>query len=1647
MIVTGESDDTGTVNVTTKTELYESFRRLLCDPNNRDAPYRSVYWSPSGGTTGTSLHVPVDDAENNLQRASLVPLLLAGRVYSAHTIDANLFDTGRGGYLYRAQEIFKDFVTQCQGTSLPLGWHCPDDLVVQRCHEFHANSVSASPSRMSRLAGYVLSQIKTLQQQQEQQQHHQTATADTATVTVTATQKQQQLEILNEFRFRITRGVFACEPMHDARKELIRSAFPRIEFASVMGGAEVGCWGVSLPDSVMPNGAFLYDKRVVSVRAVVSSSDAAVGTMTSSSSASVVGHLVVTNHLRERFPVQNYDTGDLGSVVPACSVCSDGNLLATVEKSVQDGVHMQKWWWDRQKLEPPKPLLGGVLLISRALSSSANGQFNAYTHTLNASELVQKAVAFVQEAQDGNELGAFVNGQVIVWFNKENGQEKLEERVNVRVAFSEMGIKPSLIKNISDAATVSMQDWIMSTLSKKDLAAAISISITHELETSDTASNNNKLPVLRDLRDHNRHQEAMMQTCKEALSHTATSASATDDSPCKVKTTVESNESDPRCDASTVVSADGLHSHSAWIGAFQASPAPLWDLHSSMVRSARDELEKKLCHVVPAKLLERVPPNTWAPYPFAMTLSLYDATIELSANLRKAVRALLSPRGLALLNRYYEDGGLAGGLRAPSHVSDLLFIGEKEPSTSSIPPVVMPIPIVKRNVSETSKISSIDLSWSRTLLQRDLSGFSKASGSRMSAAEIEEEEQDADIGQECDAISHLGFVDDETYLASNADWGVANCGADEAENADSILSQGLVFWRPDFLFDLAKANRCKSCSCSSFKASCVGDTSHSNSDCDCRTPKRPWPPTSQEAMRKVGRRPSLVPPVSVCEINARFTLNAFAMSTFGGDASRRMFLSKQRFENGSGITGQSYNNSAPWSHLGLAPLHRLVVMKDEIRKRMASPRGCPIWLVKGREKGYDCHAMEDLLGLSPVQEVSPSDLPALLNKWFFSDDIPAPAERVCNSPNCPNSTVGASIDSFECESVCPSHLGGSSCTLLIFLELHQDEIASLPASTLRYLTGSVPATRNCCCRSPLRVLTCNPLPALFLLHDKRTLSVLRDRTLMEGLVGSRTARILADTIISTVPISDSVRTAAWKAHSKVRAAVKETFAMDVNTFRSPSPFSDTAGNDPPNWMLEELSKAVCDQCSFVLKRSQSGKGAGMIYGREVSRSFWLKTLFSSASGAYVLQPNVEQATFPCILSAESKTCKPLVCHVVGCLPFLGDASFGPGIFRASAAGPYPVSVAGGGAILLPALKMDDASLAHQAPRWLMRSVRSFVFPTNDKRNEDEYLGDLKRCSAIWETCGDCALRNPTLGTAGSDNFFKYWSGLFFYSGVSVLACQLPHILSQLRQLEFDRSPSESTPWIMVSLPPTACHLQEATEMLSRFGVCVWRPNKAFSHLHSVNQDLLGVVHEIGGTPTSHHTSSTDDHELGCCVWDISPLCASSARSHNAQAFPMHTDASFEQDPPTHFLLYVLSQDVFGGGLNRLLSGSVLLRVLSPGMRSVLSREDFVFQIPAEFDKESGELSDPRVTKQSILMLPSYRWRFRSDIVSGPNAPHAVRHLEELLRTPSLSTTMRLIPGSVLFLDNGRFFHSRSQVLDASRWLKRVRFSLEEPQGD
>ncbi len=52
---------------------------------------------------------------------------------------------------------------------------------------------------------------------------------------------------------------------------------------------------------------------------------------------------------------------------------------------------------------------------------------------------------------------------------------------------------------------------------------------------------------------------------------------------------------------------------------------------------------------------------------------------------------------------------------------------------------------------------------------------------------------------------------------------------------------------------------------------------------------------------------------------------------------------------------------------------------------------------------------------------------------------------------------------------------------------------------------------------------------------------------------------------------------------------------------------------------------------------------------------------------------------------------------------------------------------------------------------------------------------------------------------------------------------------------------------------------------------------------------------------------------------------------------------------------------------------------------------------------------------------------------------ALDELDGLLNNPHIILTSRLRSGSMLILDNYRFFHGRTAIYDSNRWLKRIRF--------
>ena len=84
-----------------------------------------------------------------------------------------------------------------------------------------------------------------------------------------------------------------------------------------------------------------------------------------------------------------------------------------------------------------------------------------------------------------------------------------------------------------------------------------------------------------------------------------------------------------------------------------------------------------------------------------------------------------------------------------------------------------------------------------------------------------------------------------------------------------------------------------------------------------------------------------------------------------------------------------------------------------------------------------------------------------------------------------------------------------------------------------------------------------------------------------------------------------------------------------------------------------------------------------------------------------------------------------------------------------------------------------------------------------------------------------------------------------------------------------------------------------------------------------------------------HTKKGDDF-----IWDIKPKLAttnSGPRSHRSDVFNMHTDASFEEQPPRYYGLLVLQADRYGAGHTLLIRFNKLLFFSS--LKAIITQKD------------------------------------------------------------------------------------------------------------
>jgi len=203
------------------------------------------------------------------------------------------------------------------------------------------------------------------------------------------------------------------------------------------------------------------------------------------------------------------------------------------------------------------------------------------------------------------------------------------------------------------------------------------------------------------------------------------------------------------------------------------------------------------------------------------------------------------------------------------------------------------------------------------------------------------------------------------------------------------------------------------------------------------------------------------------------------------------------------------------------------------------------------------------------------------------------------------------------------------------------------------------------------------------------------------------------------------------------------------------------------------------------------------------------------------------------------------------------------------------------------------------------------------------------------------------------------------------------------------------------------------------------------------QEFSKLIQEALGAVIHQHSSNVGG------VWSIQPKSDGIARSHTADAFLPHTDASFEPMPPRFFALSVIRADQGAGGLLCHASVEDAVAKLSTEDFDTLHNTMVCLKRPIEFQKNGME------TIMAPVLFSKRRARIRGDIIMTDHLPEweATKfwgaynrlyvHLDEMCHRSA-----RLLPErSIILMDNQRFVHARTQIKDWRRSLLRIRFDI------
>ncbi|CAF1280194.1 unnamed protein product [Rotaria sordida] len=238
-------------SILTKEKVHEQLIELKSIDNQWN---QSAYISASGGSGGKHLYFITDIKQNLLQRKILVDMMLKQNIISHNDICLNLFQSN---YIYRSFEIFNDFCSIANCTTLPMSANTNDEDILNIIEYFKPNILMGSPYRLMQLAFFI--------------------------------EKQEKKEINFEKIY------FACESLDEIKQNYFKHIFHCSIYIGFYGSAEAGVFACQSP-KYSSTKIYLYPKELVHIEIINSK-------------------IIVTNLIRKRNQLIRFDTGDLGRLI------------------------------------------------------------------------------------------------------------------------------------------------------------------------------------------------------------------------------------------------------------------------------------------------------------------------------------------------------------------------------------------------------------------------------------------------------------------------------------------------------------------------------------------------------------------------------------------------------------------------------------------------------------------------------------------------------------------------------------------------------------------------------------------------------------------------------------------------------------------------------------------------------------------------------------------------------------------------------------------------------------------------------------------------------------------------------------------------------------------------------------------------------------------------------------------------------------------------------------------------------------------------------------------------------------------------------------------------------------------------------------